>query len=129
MMSTILCKTDHYEQISNDNYCTATLQVSACGREVSSGAWGEHGGCVFKVGNDMYFVPTQQVAEDDMLYITCDAQKIEGPVEVCRSHLALGEIANHEVEDAIVDHLHTALDLRKQGETFVITRDRKTFKL
>jgi len=117
----------------NDNYCAAplpvaSLAVSAHDRKVSSGALGEHGGCVFKVGNDMYFVPTQNVAEDDMLYITCDAQKIEGPVEGWRSRLALGDIAESMVEDAIVDHL-TSSASTKQGEAFVVTRDGKIFRL
>ncbi len=113
----------------NDNYCGATLPVSSCGRQIADGAGGEQGGCVFKVGNQLYFVPTQQVAEDDMLYITCDAQKIEGPIEGWRSRLALGDVAEQEVEDAILDHLHATPRKKKQGEAFVVTRDGKTFRL
>ena len=129
MMTATVRKTHTTNETSNDNYCGATLPVSACGRQVSKEIWGEHGGCVFKVGTEMYFVPTQQVADEDMLYITCDAQKIEGPMEGWRSTLALGDMANHQVEDAILDHLHTSRSRKKQGECFVVTRDGKTFRL
>ena len=129
MLNAILRKTSDETDFSNDNYCGAALTVSACGRPISTGAWDEHGGCVFKVGNEMYFVPTRQVADDDMLYITCDAQKIEGSFDGWRSRLSLGDSANREVEDAILGHLHSVPRLRQQGECFVITRDGKTFRL
>lgn len=129
MMNAILRKTSHEASISNDNYCNAALSVSACGRQVSAGSWGEPGGCVFKVGDEMYFVPTKQVADEDMLYITCDAQKIEGSFDGWRSHLSLGDSADRDVEDAILGHLHKTPRAKKQGECFVITRDGKTFRL
>lgn len=129
MMTALLRKADVQDEFDRDNYCDAALPVSACGREVSAGSWGENGGCIFKVGNDLYFVPTQQVADEDMLYITCDAQKIEGPVVESRTRLALGAIANPAVEDAIVSHLHAAPRLAQKGEAFIVTRDGKTFRL
>jgi hypothetical protein len=116
--------------VVHNDCCAATLPVSACSLLVSDGAWGENGGCIFKVGDDMYFVPTQQVAEDDTLYITCDAQKIEGPLDSWRSRLALGDIAASEVEDAILRYLHAAARVAKaQGDVFVVTSDGKTFRL
>jgi len=129
MYSAALFKMSIETSLSNDNCCTAALAVSSCEHDIVMGALGEHGGCVFKVGSDMYFVPTQQVAEDDMLYITCDAQKIEGPVEGWRSRLALGAIAESKIEDAILSHLTTSPRKNKQGEAFVVTRDGKTFRL
>ncbi len=130
MMSAILRKTETQTSISNDNYCAATLNVSTCGRQIESGTWGEDTGCVFKVGSDMYFVPTKQVYGDDMLYITCDAQKIESPMDGWRSRLSLGDIAESEVEDAILGHLHSVKkNKQKQGESFVVTREGKTFRI
>jgi hypothetical protein len=129
MINAILPKTRDEAFLSNDNYCAATLSVSSYERPISTGTFGEHSGCVFKVGDDMYFVPTQQVAEEDMLYITCDAQKIEGSFDGWRSTLSLGDIAAREIEDAILGHLHSVLRVKKQGECFVITREGKTFRL
>lgn len=122
-------KTNDEIEFTNDNYCGGSLPVSSYDRKVSTDVWGEHNGCVFKVGSEMYFVPTKQVFDEDMLYITCDAQKIEGPMEGWRSHLSLGDVADHTVEDAILDHLHSSRRNKSQGEAFVITRDGKTFKL
>lgn len=130
MMTSSARKIQDRNENSNDNYCGATLDVSTCGRQVSTGIWAEHNGCIFKVGNEMYFVPTKQVADEDMLYITCDAQKIEGSMDGWRSHLSLGDSADHSVEDAILGHLHKSRRQKKpQGEAFVITRDGKTFRL
>lgn len=129
MMTASVQKFHDEAEISNDNYCAATLSVSACGRQVSKEIWGDHDGCIFKVGNDMYFVPTQQMADEDMLYITCDAQKIEGPMDGWRSRLALGDVAGHQVEDAILGHLHSSRRQKPKGEAFVVTRDGKTFRL
>ena len=130
MMTSIVHIHDADNAISNDNYrATAALPVSAYGRQADGGIWGEPGGCVFKVGHEMYFVPTRQVAEEDMLYITCDAQKIEGPMDGWCSRLSLGDIADHKIEDAILDHLHSSMLSKKKGEAFVVTRDGKTFRL
>ena len=114
---------------SNDNYCVATVPVSACGRQVSKESWGEDNGCIFKVGNEMYYVPTRQVADEDTLYITCDAQKIQAPMDGWRSSMSLGDIADREIEDAILDHLHASRRVKPKGDAFVITRDGKTFRL
>ena len=129
MMHALLKTKASKSDISNDNYCTASLPVSSYGRQATKEVWGEHDGCVFKVGDDMYFVPTKQVTEDDMLYITCDAQKIDSPMEGWRSRLSLGDVADTEVEDAILGHLHDTRRDEKRGEAFVITRDGKTFRL
>lgn len=129
-MTHALLKTKHAKSgISNDNYCGAALPVSSYGRQASKEIWGDHDGCVFKVGDDMYFVPTKQMADEDMLYITCDAQKIDSPMEGWRSRLSLGDVADNKVEDAILGHLHENHRDQKRGEAFVVTRDGKTFRL
>lgn len=111
---------------SNDNYRDGGTNTDS--RHLASGTWGEHKGCIFKVGDEMYFVPTEVVAGADTLYITCDAQKIEAPMDGWRSRLALGDIAESAVEDRILQHL-TSTRQSIEGEAFVITRDRKTFRL
>jgi hypothetical protein len=129
MYAAILYNNDQEAPVINDNYCGAAMKVSVCGKQVSEAVWGEQDGCVFRVGSEMYFVPTQQTAEDDMLYITCDAQKIEGPMDGWRSRLSLSDGAAEDVEDAIVDHLQTSRHTKGLGETFIVMRDGKTFRL
>ena len=129
MMKATLPKFKEEMSILNDNFCAATSPVSRCEQQVASKVYSENSGCVFKVGNEMYFVPTQHVADEDMLYITCDAQKIEGPLDDWRTRLFLGDIADGEVEDAILDHLLETSHAKPSGEAFVVTRDGKTFRL
>jgi hypothetical protein len=119
----------HYADYQNPTYCAAPLDVNDADATITTGAFGETGGRVFRVGQDMYFVPMQQVAGDDEVYIACDAQKIEGPVEGWRSRLNLGDAAESDVEDAILDHLISKKSSTKKGEAFVIMRDGKTFRL
>ena len=74
-------KTKDATRPSKNNCCDAALSVISYGSQISHGTRGEYEGCVFKVGDDMYFVPTQRVANRDTLYIACNAQKIEGGVD------------------------------------------------
>jgi hypothetical protein len=128
MNTVIFSETDRNFFISSDDCCDATLPVTPYGHQISDCVWGEYEGCVFKVGNDLYFVPTQQVADADMLYIACDAQKIEGCLDDLCTRLALGESAAREVENAILDHLYRSRHA-KTGEAFVVTSSGKTFRL
>lgn len=129
MTTLVQLKSINSNVVLNDNYCTAMLPVSACARSGNDTILGERDGSIFRVGDEFYFVPTHQVADDDILYIACDAQKIEGPMDGWRSQLALGDMAGEAIEDAIVDHLYSSLDDDRCGESFVITRDGKTFRL
>jgi len=127
MYASALIETKSDITLSRQNYCAAALAVSTYKKTVKSGVWGENGGSIFRVGNDMYFVPTQQVANDE-IFITCDAQKIEGEIDGWRSRLNLGDAAANDVEHAIIRHLH-ALSRIDKGNAFAVTSDGTTVRL
>jgi hypothetical protein len=124
----LFCETEDRFYTPSGACCDATLPVIPYDRQICGDGWGEHKGCIFKVGNDMYFVPTQQVADQDTLYIACDAQKIEGCLDDLCMRLSLGESAAREIETAILDHLYRSRHA-KTGEAFVVTSSGKTFRL
>jgi hypothetical protein len=105
---------------------TYSLPVIFCGCQTCDGVGGDYKGCVFKVGEDMYFVPTQHVANQDTLYIACDTQRIEGGPD---AGISLGEGAKREIEHAILNHLFRKQSAKKDGEAFVVTSSGKTFRL
>src|SRR5215469_1234039 len=98
MINAIVSKTGFTNFISNDNCCSATSGFSTHAQPIMCGVWGDHDGCVFRVGEEMYFVPTQQVMGEGMLYITCDTQRVENSFDGWRSRLTLGDGAGHTVE-------------------------------
>jgi hypothetical protein len=107
----------------------AAMPVLCSDSLMTDSVLGAHSGCVFQVGGAMYFVPTQHVAGDDTLYITCDAQRVEGLVGGQRSRLVLGDRADRSVEDAILDHLCSSRQAKGDGASFVVTSWGQTFRL
>lgn len=129
MMTATLQNKHDYSALKNEDFCNAAIPQNVYSCDLNRGRWGVPGGCLFKVGGDIYFVPTLQVANDDLLYITCDAQKLEGSPDTWSKHLPLGDVAQPEVEDAIVEHLQESRMYRTNGESFVIMRGGKTYRL
>lgn len=115
--------------VSNDNHSLPALSSFGNDRLMADDVLGASNGCVFNLGGVMYFVPTQPIAGEGRLFITCDAQRIDVLSDGRRSHLALGGRADASIEQIILDHLCALYEGQPCGDSFVVTSWGKTFRL